>query len=162
MARRKLGAHHAITINMPGVPAQPGEHPMLHHWREAYELSGYRYCALQALLECDARNLPVPPWLRRFLAEGARRHLDNGADLNKTIGTAGAKEGSRRQGKKKYDRWMELRFLTTLVDQTRKLDDPKTGRKLGVTGACEVLARRFKQNASSLETFYRTFKTTKS
>jgi hypothetical protein len=163
MARRKLGAHHVTHLTLPGRPAEPGEDLMLHHWREAYELSGLSYCALRALLECEARNLSVPPWLRRFLAMGVRRHLVSGANLNQSIGTAGTRGGGRRHGKKEYDRWLERRTLCPLVHKLRNDYDPTTNRRYGVRGACREVARRYRKKANSLETEYRsTFKSAKS
>jgi hypothetical protein len=125
--------------------------------RAFYEDHGFKMGALLALVDCQRRDLPVPPWLRRYLADGVERHIGPaGASLDQTIGLVG-REG-RRKGNTEFFRWTSLSHAVALVHRMRGEENPDTGSKYGVRGACRVLAAVGKSaglSARSLETTYR-------
>lgn len=168
MTARALGARAKRQPVMPPVPSparirlprsadEPAVDAHVQLLRSFFEDHGLRMGALLALLECERRDLPVPPWLRRYLAQGVEKHIGPArASLDQSIGLVG-REG-RRRGDTEFFRWTILSHVLPLVHRLRGEDNPDTGAKYGVRGACRMLAsmgRSAGLSARSLEATYR-------
>lgn len=125
--------------------------------RSCYEDHGLKMGALLALVDCQRRDLPVPSWLRRYLAEAVKKHISPaGASLDQAMGLVG-REG-RRRADAKFFRWNSQAYAVGCVHIARNEENPATGSKYGVRGACRALAAAGMSaglSARSLEAIYR-------
>lgn len=137
--------------------SQPVE---LEYLREMRELSKCNTPALKAVLFCVESGRELPQWLRKFLADGIRRHLkDRNSSLDQSLGLQ-RKDGSRSDDKA-YDAWQKRWTLINAVHQLKDQLNSETGKKLGITGACRKLIpgeSGFGLTAESLRRDYRRFR----
>jgi len=146
-----------IRVRMPKSADEPAADFMQELYRTTYEAHGFKMGALQAVVDCHRRSLSVPPWLLRYLADGIAKHIGPaGASLDQAIGLVG-REG-RRRGDGDFFRWNSQAHAVGLVHRTRSEDNPETGSKYGVRGACRALVAAGMSaglSARSLEATYR-------
>jgi hypothetical protein len=150
MARKVLPAAKQMTARLAKLQLDPGQHPQLAWLHRMHELSGFNTPALEAILLCAEHGLDFPQWLRKFLANGVRRHLhDRYASLDRSLGL------KRGEGKppddQAYQTWRKRFDLVQHVHTLKAIH--------GLRKACEQVAgstnRAYGMTADSLEREYK-------